>query len=284
VREALERRGTPYLFLDQGSPPPTDHGFSFGERVRGHLGRWDLSEVSGVFLRPSSGLHKRAASLAHPDESWRFVGRLITFLEFSSARVINRISAQASNLSKLFQLALIRAHGFAVPEFVATTDPDAVRAFAARHGGVVYKSLSSVRSIVHRVGDEQWKRLADVCTCPTLFQEYIPGPDYRVHVVGDKVFTTLVASDEDDYRFDYGTERVAVDTPTELSHRCIALARGLGLLVAGIDLRRAPDGRWVCFEVNPSPAFSYFEPPGSYPIADAIAELLSSSPDRASGP
>jgi glutathione synthase/RimK-type ligase-like ATP-grasp enzyme len=46
------------------------------------------------------------------------------------------------------------------------------------------------------------------------------------------------------------------------------------LVVAGIDLRRTPEGRWVCFEVNPSPAFVYYEEATGQPIGDAIAQWL----------
>ena len=54
----------------------------------------------------------------------------------------------------------------------------------------------------------------------------------------------------------------------------MALARGLGLPFAGIDLKVAPDGRVVCFEVNPSPGFSYYEANTGQPIAAAVAEYL----------
>ena len=49
------------------------------------------------------------------------------------------------------------------------------------------------------------------------------------------------------------------------------------LHVAGIDLRRTPDGEWFCFEVNPSPAFLYYETATGLPIAAAIAQLLVNS-------
>jgi len=52
------------------------------------------------------------------------------------------------------------------------------------------------------------------------------------------------------------------------------LAAGLGLPVAGIDLRRTPSGRWYCFEVNPSPGFSYYEHATGQPLALSIARLL----------
>ncbi len=50
---------------------------------------------------------------------------------------------------------------------------------------------------------------------------------------------------------------------------------GGGLLVSGIDLRHAKrDNRWYCFEVNPSPAFSYYEQYTGQTIAAAVARLL----------
>ncbi|MFC7543867.1 hypothetical protein ACFQU2_36610 [Siccirubricoccus deserti] len=47
--------------------------------------------------------------------------------------------------------------------------------------------------------------------------------------------------------------------------------------MAGIDLKRRRDGSWVCFEVNPSPGFSWFEAATGQPIAAAIAALLASA-------
>jgi hypothetical protein len=55
----------------------------------------------------------------------------------------------------------------------------------------------------------------------------------------------------------------------------VKLAAALGLLVAGIDLRRTPEDQWFCLEVNPSPAFSCFEPETGPEIGPAIASLLS---------
>ncbi len=51
----------------------------------------------------------------------------------------------------------------------------------------------------------------------------------------------------------------------------------MGLLVAGIDLRLTPDDEWYCFEVNPSPGFTFYEDAGGQPIAAAIAGLLRSA-------
>jgi glutathione synthase/RimK-type ligase-like ATP-grasp enzyme len=47
---------------------------------------------------------------------------------------------------------------------------------------------------------------------------------------------------------------------------------------AGIDLRRrGGDGAWVCFEVNPSPGFSFYESRTGQPIARAVARYLAAT-------
>ena len=65
-------------------------------------------------------------------------------------------------------------------------------------------------------------------------------------------------------------------TPT-LASVASALAASLGLEFSGIDLRITPDGEAVCFEVNPSPAFSYYEQAAGVPIAAALARRLAAA-------
>jgi glutathione synthase/RimK-type ligase-like ATP-grasp enzyme len=170
-----------------------------------------------------------------------------------------------SNFSKPYQAQLIREHGFDVPETLVTNDPDRVLAFRQAHGPLVYKSISSERSIVQRLREEDLARLDRVRWCPVQFQAYVPGPNLRVHTVGKEVFGTLIETDAVDYR--YATRQAG-------RARCVGLAAALDLAVAGIDLKLAPDGRIVCLEVNPSPVFSYYEQHTGQPIADAIARLL----------
>ena len=51
---------------------------------------------------------------------------------------------------------------------------------------------------------------------------------------------------------------------------------------AGIDLKLSPDGRVVCFEVNPMPAYSYFQREAGQPIARALIDLLAAPASVAS--
>jgi glutathione synthase/RimK-type ligase-like ATP-grasp enzyme len=57
----------------------------------------------------------------------------------------------------------------------------------------------------------------------------------------------------------------------DVAERCLLLAADLGLDFAAIDLRITPDGEAVCFEVDPSPAYSAFEQATGPPIARYLA-------------
>lgn len=238
----------------------------------------DLAAVRGVYLRPfgaaASAVGAGADELA---AAWRAEHALRTWTETTGARVCNRLSAMGSNGSKPYQALLIRRF-FSVPATLVTNDPDEVRRFRARHGRVVYKSCSGVRSIVTELGDADDERLDRIRWCPTQFQARVEGRDVRVHVVGDRVLATAADADAVDYRYasrqGSEAELSAVELPADVADRCVALAASLGLPFAGIDLKFTPDGDVVCFEVNPSPGFTYFEEETGQPIAESVARYL----------
>jgi glutathione synthase/RimK-type ligase-like ATP-grasp enzyme len=66
----------------------------------------------------------------------------------------------------------------------------------------------------------------------------------------------------------------AIDLPEDVTGKCVRLATDLGLEFAGIDLFRSVDAEYYCFEVNPQPAFSFFDHQSGQPIARAVADYL----------
>jgi glutathione synthase/RimK-type ligase-like ATP-grasp enzyme len=246
----------------------------------------DLDEVTAVYWRTydigriAAGLPDRAgdtqAGLVARTRS--FEQGMVAWLDTVEARVINRPRWMASNNSKPYQAAVMREHGFDVPKTLVTTDPAEALRFWTDHGAVIYKSISGARSVVSRLNRSHIERIDRIAWCPTQFQQFVPGRDVRVHVVGEKVFSCEVVSDADDYRYaSQVAESVQLrvsDLPDDVAARCIGLTRALGLILAGIDLRQAPDGRWFGFEVNPSPGFTYYEDHAGQPIAAAVARLL----------
>lgn len=287
VYQALQRQGAPVLLLDQRLVLQTGVELAAGPGVSGWLSiggqKIDLSAVSAVYLRPYDSRQIPSVQRAGPGSpEWQhalLVDDILTsWIELTPALVVNRPSAMATNNSKPYQARWCQEAGFAIPDTLLTTSPAEVRAFRAQHSDVIYKSISGVRSIVCRLTEDQVERLDKVVWCPTQFQQYVPGDDYRVHVIGDDVFACHILSAADDYR--YATRQGATTTiqactlPEEIVARCRTLAASLYLPVAGIDLRRTPDGCWYCFEVNPSPGFTYFQEAADQPIDEAIARLL----------
>jgi RimK-like ATP-grasp domain len=287
VRAELEALGAPYRLLDQADVLDTHVSLAPAGGLRWPGGEVDLADVAAVYVRCHDTRRVPRVAAAGPGSAeWAHAtaveDTLMCWLELTGAYVVNPPSAMAGNGSKPWQLGRIEAAGFAVPETLVTTAPDAAARFWARHGEVVYKSVSGVRSRVARLRAEDAARLADVAACPTQFQRHVPGTDVRVHVVGRQVFATEVACDADDYRYaheqGHDTPALApVVLPREVEARCRRLATVLHLPVAGIDLRRTPGGEWFCFEANPSPAFTYYERATGQPIARAIASLLAAA-------
>lgn len=287
VRDALGRREAPCAFLDQRSVLETKIELSVGASLDGRLrvgeDEIDLGEVTGVYLRPYDSRRMPDVERAGPgsreeQHALQVEEALLSWVEVTPARVLNRPSAMSSNTSKPYQAALIREHGLAIPETLITTDPEAALDFRARHGSVIYKSVSGIRSIVSRLGPEHEDRLEDLCWCPTQFQEYVEGTDYRVHVVGEEVFACEIVSEATDYRYpllqNATTEMRPCELPEDCAASCRTLAAALNLSLAGIDLRRTPEGAWYCFEVNPSPGFTYFQKAAGHAIDDAVARFL----------
>ncbi|MCB5165817.1 alpha-L-glutamate ligase [Streptomyces bambusae] len=238
--------------------------------------RVPLDTVAAVYARPlepPAGGDAAARARVAAFQEW-FVG----WLDTAPAFVVSRPSAMESNSSKPYQAQLIARAGFPVPDTLVTDDPGEVLAFRDRHGRIVYKSVSGIRSIVREFTPADEARLPLLRGLPTQFQAYVPGRDVRVHVVGGRTYAASVDSDAVDYRYagrDGDAARLApFDLPPDTARHCVELAAALGLPLAGIDLRRTPDGAWVCFEVNPMPAYSYYEAHTGLPIAAALVSLL----------
>jgi glutathione synthase/RimK-type ligase-like ATP-grasp enzyme len=293
VAAALHDIGAPFVVFNQRRFDECDVELEvIGARVGGLLrmgrGAIPLPDIRAAYVRlmddralpELDGVPERAAAR---QRCRALHEKLTQWLEITPARVVNRASAQASNGSKPYQSQVIAAAGMRVPPTLVTNDPQAVMAFRARHGRLVYKSVSGLRSIVRELHDEDLPRLPRVRWCATQFQAYVPGHDVRVHCVGDDVFATAVQSEVTDYRYGHldGEEArlEAVALPEAVTRRCRRLTRALGLELAGLDLRIAPDGETYCLEVNPSPAFSYYESHTGQPIASAIARHLAAAPD-----
>lgn len=286
----LESRHVSYHLLDLGVFPA---GFTMGCRWTGSAWpegylcgpdwRVEVSAITGVFVRYPSEEARAVPADASPAHLQLFHAEhdlgLAALLEDLPCTVINRSNGAMSNHSKPYQCLLIREAGLRVPPTLITNDPVRAAAFIEEaNGDVIYKSISGIRSIVRRPGPEQLRRLHLLDNGPAQFQAFIPGDNVRVHTIGDRLFATEVKTEAVDYRYaardGLPIEMTETMLPPHVEHACFALTRRLGLVMAGIDLKRTPDGEYVCFEINPAPGFLYYEQHSGQAISDAVVDIL----------
>ncbi len=288
VCKRLKAQNAPFVMFNQrefretGMELCIDNGEVSGElNVEGQA--YALDRFTGIYTRMMDYRSLPEYMEAPGDKAKRERCRglhemMIRLCELSPARVVNRTSAMASNFSKPYQAQLIAPHGFSIPDTLITNDPETVKDFFAKHGRVIYKSISGVRSIVRELTEPDLKRLDHIRLCPTQFQQYVAGTDVRVHTIGSAAFAVSISTDSADYRYAHQqggrTELAPTTLPADTANRCIRLANALGLEFAGIDLRITPENEVYCFEVNPCPAFTYYESNTGQPIAAALARYL----------
>ncbi len=238
----------------------------------------DITKVKAAYLRPHNFRDFGAMQNKPVDDpvaikAARLEMQLLSYFNSSDAVVINKSDPSATNGSKPYQLAVIKDIGFEIPETFISNDNEAVQNFLFQNNEVVYKSIGSVRSIVQKISGAHLEYLDDVSWCPTLFQKFLPGINYRAHVIGNNVYTARIESDKLDYRYG-NTIMIAEELPTNIADKCRMLNDALGLHFSGIDLMLTPDNKWYCFEVNTSPAYSYFQLNTGLQISKALSEFM----------
>lgn len=285
----LEHLRYAYRLLDLGRYPDGytiawtwEHDVPAGT-IRGPDWTLNLGEIRGVFIRyvgmdghaPLTSIQPALADVAVAEAQTG----LAALVEHLPCPVANRAAGSTSNHSKPYQALLIREAGLQTPRTLITSDPEAARDFYDTCGGdVIFKSLSGVRSIVRRMEPRDLERLHHLRTGVAQFQAYLPGDNIRVHTVGDDLFATRVHSGAVDYRYarQQGStvEMEPTTLPPPIAAACHGLAAKMRLIIAGIDLKQTPDGEFYCFEVNPSPAFAFYEQRTGQPISEALVEVL----------
>lgn len=285
----FEQMDFDYFFLDELKYP---NGFEISwvckkGRPNGYIKlgskKIELSELTGIFVRHISPDEISTNANNNSQDARIIKSESIQALDSMVSTipcvVVNRSFAQLSNSSKPYQSLLIRQFGFKTPKTLVTNIPSDVKSFYDYcEGRIIYKSTSGVRSIVQRFRKEDFARLELIKNCATQFQEYIDGYDIRVHIVGNALFATKVISEATDYRYasqeGFSVVMEPIKLPDRIEKMCLELSNFLGLVMAGIDLRRTPRDEYYCLEVNPSPGYVYYELGANQPISESLARVL----------
>ncbi|WP_143060305.1 MvdC/MvdD family ATP grasp protein [Streptomyces sp. TLI_105] len=191
---------------------------------------------------------------------------------------------------KPYQWQVARRMGLSLPRTLVTNQAEKARRFIREIGvgRTVFKAFVASADAwreTRLVRAEDLTVLETVRYAPVIFQEYVPGKDLRVTVVGDRVFAAEIDATQTGYPVDMrmvvGEARVRpVGLPTAVTDRLLRVMRALGLVFGAIDLRRRADGEYVFLEVNPAGQWLFVEERTGLPITAEVAALLSRLDER----
>jgi glutathione synthase/RimK-type ligase-like ATP-grasp enzyme len=271
VTAALRSAGAPLATVDVR----VANTYKFGQLVDGGSQRWQIHggdcvgrrAVGAIFMRPDT----ISASDRETVAALRALRHQIDLVLLGTVcTVINNPARTDANVSKPYQLRQMAAAGFAVPRTLVTNLPSAALGFISDLGGrVIFKGISHMKTLPQVLQPHHLEQLSWLERCPTQFQEFIAGDDFRVTVVDTTTVVTRIVGGEVDASSTSGRS-----LSTDVLQLCVRFTQQQGLVMSGIDVRLTSDGREYAFELNPFPLFTYYESENEPRITDRVVEYL----------
>jgi glutathione synthase/RimK-type ligase-like ATP-grasp enzyme len=183
---------------------------------------------------------------------------------------------RASN--KILQLNAADRAGFRIPATLVSQSPSVVRQFFVQYGPVIYKPVAGARGpllFTRFLTEELILEEASLMTCPTIYQEYIPGDLHiRLNCFGTRSFASTIESSELDWRPNLNVPIQPYDVPETLNVLVRRTLDLLGLEMGVFDIKLTPEGEFVFLEVNPQGQFLFLEGATGQPLGRYMAEYL----------
>lgn len=251
-------------------------------RLASPTGELRATEFAGCFARVGGG---------HQPPEWQrdpiIISRCRAIAQWVQALpclVATRPFADGGNASKVYQLGALQSAGFAVPETLLTSDPEAARRFVEA-GRTVYKSCSGIRSIVRELDMQRAETLASVAVAPVQLQRMVDGDDARVHLVGSTCIAERIVSPDVDYRYAPRSQLrfLPIDPPEKIVRSCRRFASRRELVFLGFDFKICREtGVWFCLEANPMPGYDGYDQRSGGLISQELLTMLADPTRRPS--
>lgn len=194
---------------------------------------------------------------------------------------------------KVYQLREAKRAGLAIPETLVSNDPDEIRGFIKKCGGVAAHKL--LEHAAWRTGDgkqvfscytspvtlEDLPRDHTLRLCPAIFQPLLEKEfEVRVACFGDHLASLQIDSQSDQRaRLDWRAGQWYVDMkpytlPHGIQEGIRSFLRSTGMVCASFDFIVTPEGEHVFLECNPQGQFLWMEDRAGLPLLDVCAEFL----------
>ena len=275
VSTELERLGCPSRFLSTRAPLELDLA---EDRARWRIGDPPLAlELARDAEPPFSAVFIRLLALTptHPADSshWtrdnflraRFYDgeilalklALLQHLQACGVPMYNGVSVAELELKASRLITMMQA-GLPVPPSLFTQDAAALRAFAERHGELIYKPVTGGAQVRRLAAtDLEPPRIDRLARAPVAFQPVVAGPDVRVYVCDGEVLGAVrIHSDHDIDARGRETGYEVLEPSASVAGACVRACAALGLRFSAVDLREGAAGEFRLLECNNHPMFA----------------------------
>ncbi|MBY0403552.1 MAG: hypothetical protein K2X66_06605, partial [Cyanobacteria bacterium] len=232
IFEKITRQGGRAVYFDS-TQFPTQIQLSYspslsptGQLIVGKDGV-ELSQIRSVYWRYFMGISTEHLSDAFLKEmAYReiqsAVGSLFRILD---ALWVNSPQAIDDHFYKGYQLNLMAKAGIRVPETLISNDPERVITFfETQNQEVIFKPVAGGAHTEKLSSNDFTKeRLAELSQSPVQFQEFIPGMDIRVYVIGNELFAAEIQSKVLDFRNDPDAPIVPIQLPHLVEKDCFTV-------------------------------------------------------------
>lgn len=190
--------------------------------------------------------------------------------------------------NKIFQLRIAKEMGFKVPASLITNRSEIASKFIDKNITIIKPIKTGLiddiknDKVIFTTLLKDKNGLERIQFCPTYFQAFINKvADIRVTVVGKKIFSALIFSQEhNETKVDWRNgenlklQYQKILLAEELSALCIKLTERLGLNFGAIDLVKDENNNFYFLEINPNGQWAWIEKQLNYSISDEICNQL----------
>lgn len=258
----------------------------------------NIDEIKGVYFKHPS---KPNIKCDIPVNQISFAEREIKEMLRSLFRLIdeklwlNHPKYIFSANNKIEQLKLASKIGFNIPKTCISSDPDNIKHFYnSNNKNIIAKAVKYGYDInenylqfapTKKVEKNFIENIENYYVIPTIYQEKIEKKyDIRVTVVGNKVYTAAIHSQEynetmTDWRLwdihdNVDLKHSKHELPSEISNLCLEITKKFNLRFSAIDLIYTPEKEYYFLEMNPNGQWAWIEGKLGYPIRDSIINCL----------
>jgi glutathione synthase/RimK-type ligase-like ATP-grasp enzyme len=181
--------------------------------------------------------------------------------------------------NKLIQLSIAKRAGFRTPRTLISQNPKMIRNFCAMlKNNVVMKAVKGTHQhqlFTGMISEDQLLEDGPLLLCPAIYQEYIPGDQHiRAHCFGDDIYTTIIESDELDWRQNLDVPFRVIDLEEDVKASLRNVIKALGLKMGVFDLKVAQGSSPVWLEINPQGQFLFVEGITGLDLTSPFVEFL----------